>query len=164
MGSVDDLIRLAAARPSRESIGEALALWVAAPPALMALAVQVGDTPWFLLGAPGAEAATARAGEVEVWADGGPPGAAEAVAALVATIVDGDAAAFRKTLHDLRGALAVILGQCEMLAEGLRGPLPERAVPAVTSMRRQAERAADLVDDLTRPRREGPLAQGKATR
>ena len=164
MGSVEDLIRLAAVRPSRGALGAALTAWMAAEPVSTALDVQVAGAVWFASGPPLPEASIARVGDVEVRAAGGPPRAAEAVAALVATLQDGERAAVGRTLHDLRGALAVVLGQSEMLAEGLRGPLPDRAVTAVASIRRQAERAADLVDDLMRAGREGPMAQGRPTR
>ena len=53
--------------------------------------------------------------------------------------------AARRPCHDLRGALAVIAGQCEMLESGLLGVLSETQMRSVLTIARQGERIRGLV-------------------
>ncbi|MCK6522655.1 ATP-binding protein [Myxococcota bacterium] len=50
--------------------------------------------------------------------------------------------------HDLRSPLAVVLGQCQLLAEGLMGSLNPKQQNAVGSVQRNARRMNQMVEDL----------------
>lgn len=52
----------------------------------------------------------------------------------------------RRLMHDLRGALAILSGQCEILETGLYGtPTPDQE-RSLNAMRRQIERLKDMVE------------------
>lgn len=52
----------------------------------------------------------------------------------------------RRLMHDMRGALAILSGQCEILETGLYGaPTPDQE-RSLNAMRRQIERMKDLVE------------------
>ena len=68
----------------------------------------------------------------------------------------------RRTVnHDLRGPLAVILGQCEMLEAGIRGELSGGQARAIQAIRRNAERLDDELGVLRDAL--GPRAGGGAS-
>lgn len=72
------------------------------------------------------------------------------LAALVAQTArrEADRADRRKLTHDLRGSLAVISGQCEMLETGIWGdPTPEQT-RSIAAIGRQVERMGALLDRL----------------
>jgi signal transduction histidine kinase/GGDEF domain-containing protein len=50
--------------------------------------------------------------------------------------------------HDLRSPLAVVLGQCQLLAEGLMGNLNPKQQNAIGSVQRNARRMNQMVEDL----------------
>lgn len=50
--------------------------------------------------------------------------------------------------HDLRSPLAVVLGQCQLLAEGLMGSLNPKQQNAIGSVQRNARRMNQMVEDL----------------
>jgi len=52
----------------------------------------------------------------------------------------------RRHVHDLRGALAVVAGQCEMLESGVWGSQTESQQRSVGAMARQIERMRALLD------------------
>lgn len=89
-------------------------------------------------------------GRVRVeWA--GPEGASVAAAA-VATCVDRACAAAdafgarRRLVHDLRGALAVMAGHCEMLESGVWGAMSPEQMRSVRALSRQVERLRELIE------------------
>jgi signal transduction histidine kinase len=54
----------------------------------------------------------------------------------------------RKTVHDLRGLLAVVSGQTEMLAMSVWGPVSPAQKKALDTIARQVERITPLLDRL----------------
>lgn len=100
----------------------------------------------------GPDAARADADGVTVEVAGVTPDA-EALTALarwlaVAVARERLADEARRRLHDVRGALAVVTGQGEMLGEGLLGPMTPRQAHAVAVIMRQADRLDESVDGL----------------
>ena len=71
-----------------------------------------------------------------------------------------DGAALRRALaHDLRNPIGVILGNAELLSEGVYGELTPKQAASVATIERQAERLASmlgaLADQVTVEGREG---------
>jgi K+-sensing histidine kinase KdpD len=65
--------------------------------------------------------------------------------AMSAELRDG----IRKTIsHDLRGPLAIVLGQCEMLLAGLRGDLSEPQQRSVKAIVKHSERLVGMLEEL----------------
>ena len=56
----------------------------------------------------------------------------------------------RLVRHDVRSPLAVVLGQCELLELGVHGDLTPKQRDAVESIRRHAERALAMLDEVAR--------------
>src|SRR5262249_47977001 len=52
----------------------------------------------------------------------------------------------RRAAHDVRGALAVIAGQCEMPSGGVWGPPAPAQERALGAIRRQSARIAQVID------------------
>jgi signal transduction histidine kinase len=83
------------------------------------------------------------------------PSDAEGLRALAtlldrSTAPDADAVR-RKSVHDLRGCLAVVSGQCEMMESEIWGPMTEEQLRAVRAIRRQVDRMRPLIDALRGP-------------
>lgn len=159
MGSLASLITLASHRPGRDATHVALGRWCLQDPSPGAVRVWIAGAPWFGFGPEGPGLDASRVGDVVVEVSGAPPGAAEVIAAIVAQAGDARVTDERRGWHDLRGALGVVLGQTDMLAEGLRGPLPERAAASVAAIQRQVTRAVAVVDALD-PRLTAPEDPG----
>ena len=62
---------------------------------------------------------------------------------------DPELAARRRVGHDIRGSLAVISGQCEMLESGAWGPLTEPQKRALAKVRKHVDLVSERVDTLT---------------
>lgn len=54
----------------------------------------------------------------------------------------------RRIVHDLRGPLAVVSGQCEMLAGNVYGPMSPEQERSIEAIRRQVDRMRDLIETL----------------
>ena len=60
-----------------------------------------------------------------------------------------DAEAIRRSLaHDLRNPIGVVLGNAELLSEGVYGELSPKQLKAVQTIERQAERLAEMLGQL----------------
>jgi signal transduction histidine kinase len=52
----------------------------------------------------------------------------------------------RRLVHDLRGALAVMAGHCEMLESGVWGAMSPEQLRSVRALARQVERLRELIE------------------
>lgn len=60
-----------------------------------------------------------------------------------------DGGAIRRALaHDMRNPLGVILGNAELLREGVYGDLTAKQVASLATIERQAERLAEMMAEL----------------
>lgn len=85
---------------------------------------------------------------LEVRSDGTSDSVAQPVGVMLSLVIARSAAdgERRRLVHDLRGALAILSGQCEILESGLLGaPTPEQA-RSLKAMSRQIERLRDLIE------------------
>jgi signal transduction histidine kinase len=123
-----------------------------------------------MLAQPGVPHARVRAGGQDLASSGEEPAAALAVevgrvrvewsgpeeagiaASAVATCVERACAGAdaygtkRRLVHDLRGALAVMAGHCEMLESGVWGAMSPEQLRSVRALARQVERLRELIE------------------